>query len=233
MRTLILVPVIHTSADLGSLAKDVAKGGIAFSGGDIWEKHNSTVEGFWNIISDYFNSIDVSGMNIYQDGMIADGAIAQKIVEEAVKAGSRNYELLASLLGRGAVLLKAEDFNLVKEERDRLVAMTQSKSLTRTLIALIKYKLVKSRLLDKRDKFIAMTIDETLRQDERGILFIGAYHNVKGKLPCDIEIIEIKDTQKVREYQRLLPHCNKDRSRFEELSRYLISRGNCKTTSSR
>ena len=69
-----------------------------------------------------------------------------------------------------------------------------------------------------------VTIDETLRHGERGILFIGAYHNVKGKLPCDIEIIEIKDTQKIREYQRLLPYRNKDGSRFEELSRYLISK---------
>jgi hypothetical protein len=222
MRTLILLPIIHTSADLGSLAKDVTKGSIASFGEDIWKKHNAAVETFWGIISDYFDSIDVSGMKIYQDGMIADGEIAQRIVEEGVRSGSRNYELVASLLKRGAVLLKTEDFNLVKEERDRLVALTQAKSIIRTLIALIRYKLVKNRLLVKRDEFIAGKIGETLCHDEKGILFIGAYHNIKSKLPCDIKIIEIKDTQKVKEYQQLLPYCNKNRSRFEELRGYLV-----------
>lgn len=89
---------------------------------------------------------------------------------------------------------------------------------------IIKYKLVKNRLLNKRDKFIAKRINETLNQGERGIIFIGAYHNIKKRLPKDIRIIEIKDIEKVREYQKLLPFYNKNRERFEELGRYLISR---------
>ena len=64
MRTLIYVPVIHTSADLGSLAKDVTKRGIADLGKDIWEKHIAAVEKFWDVISDYFDSIDVQCDNI-------------------------------------------------------------------------------------------------------------------------------------------------------------------------
>jgi hypothetical protein len=223
MRTLILVPVIHTGADLGSLAKDVSKGSLASFGEDILKEHNSAVEKFWSVISNYFETVDASGMKIYQDGMLADGAMAQKIVEEALKSGSRNYEIVASLMKRGAVLIRTEDFNLLKEERDRLVAMTQAKSLISTLIALIKYKLAKLGLLNRRDEYIARRIAETLSHDEKGILFIGAYHNIKGRLPSDIKIIEIKDTRKVREYLQLLPHYNKYRSRFEELKQYLIS----------
>ena len=224
MRTLLLVPIIHTSADLGSLAKDVTKISVASFGADILEKHIASVEKFWAVISDYFASIDASGMKIYQDGMLADGEIAQKIVEEAVKAGSRNFEIVASLLKRGAILVRTEDFNLLKEERDKLLALTQSKSSIHALIALIKYKFAKTRLLNRRDEFIARRIGETLRHNEKGILFIGAYHNIKSRLPGDIEIIELKDTLKVREYQQLLPYCKKNKSRFEELGRYLVSR---------
>ena len=146
MRTLILVPVIHTSADLGSLAKDVTNRGIADLGEYIWEKHTAAVEKFWDVISDYFDSIDVSGMKIYQDGMVADGEVGQRIVEEGAKSGSRNYELVARLLKKGAILVKTEDFKLVKEELDRLVALPRAKSITHKLIAFIQYKLAKDRL---------------------------------------------------------------------------------------
>jgi len=223
MRTLIYVPVIHTSADLGSLANDVAKRGITDLGEDIWAKHKAVVETFWDAISVYFDSIDVSGMKIYQDGMIADGAVGQRIVEESAKSGSRNYELVASLLKRGAVLVKTEDFKLVKEERDRLVALTQARSLVQRITAYIKYMLVKSRLLRKRDKFIAKRIDEALSQHEVGIIFIGAYHNIKKRLPGDINVIEIKNTTRIREYQTLLPFYRKHKERFEELAKYLVS----------
>jgi len=223
MKYLIYVPIIHTTADLGSLAKYVSKRGIADLGEDLWELHRKTVDGFWDAISNYFDSIDVSGMKIYQDGMVADGEVGQEIVEEGVKSGSKNYELVSRLIKRGATLVKTEDFKLVREERDRLLAITQANSIIKKVFAFIKYKSVKNRLLNKRDKFIAKRITETLNQGERGIIFTGAYHNIKKRLSKDIQIKEIKDTQKVREYQKTLPFYNKNKERFEELSKYLVS----------
>lgn len=223
MRTLIYVPIIHTSADLGSLAKDVDRRGIADLGGQVWRAHMKAVEGFWGALSHYFDSIDVSGMRIYQDGMVADGEVGEKIVEEGLKSGSRNYELVSRLLKRGAIVVKTEDFNLVKEERDRLLAITQANSLREKLAAFVRYKSLKGRLLNKRDNFIARRIDETLPQGKTGIIFIGAYHNIKKRLPEEIQIIEIKDADKVREYHRLLPFYDKSKDRLEELDRYLVS----------
>jgi hypothetical protein len=246
MRTLFYVPIIHTSSDLGSLAKDVAKRGIVELGQEVWNEHLKTVEGFWNAILLYFMYIDALGLKIYQDGMVAEGEIGQKIVEEGARLGSKNYELVARLLKQGAILMKTEDFNLVKEERDRLLTLIQpslslwrsrpkAKSVTQKLIAFIKYKLVKNRLLNKRDRFIAQRINETLNDGERGVLFIGAFHNVKKFLPgpavanalaesADIQIKEIKDVQRVREYYRLLPFYHKHKEQSQELSRYLISK---------
>jgi len=227
MRKLIYVPIIHMSADMGSIAKQVDKRGIAGFGEEFWKRHRETISGFWNVISDYFDYIymDVCNrkkMKIYQDGMIAEREVAQRIVEEGIKSGSKNYELVLRLLKQGAVLVKTEDFKLVKEELDRLLAITKSKSTSKKLIAFIKYRLIKNRLLNKRDEFISGRIDETLNQDETGILFLGAYHNIKKKLPKDIQIIEVKDREKVMEYQKLVPFYNKNKERFEELSRYLI-----------
>jgi len=223
MRTLIYVPVIHTSADLGSMAKDISKRGIRDLGEEIWTKHRKTVEGFWDAISDYFDSIDVNGVKIYQDGMVAEDEVGKQIAEDTAKAGSKNYELILRLLQRGALLMKTEDFKLVKKEYDRLLAITQAKSITRKIIAFIKYKLVKAVLLNKRDAFIAKRIDETLGPDEKGILFIGAFHKIKKRLPKSIQVREIKDTDRVRTYQRLLPFHNKYREQFDKLGKYLAS----------
>ena len=224
MKALIYVPIIHMSSDMGSLAKDLNTRGIADLGEELWKEHIKTVGTFWNELSYYFDSVDVSGMKIYQDGMIAEGEVGQMIVQEGAKSGSKNYELVSELLKRGAILVKTEDFKLVKKERDRLIAITQAKSLPEKLIAFMKYKVTKNRLLNKRDEFIAGRVGETLNQDETGIIFIGAFHNIKERFPKDFRIMEIKDTEKVREYQKLIPFYNKNRERFEELGRYLISK---------
>jgi len=223
MRTLIYVPVIHTSADLGSIAKEVTKRGIRDLGQELWEKHRRTVEGFWDVISDYFDSIDVKDMKIYQDGMVAEDEVGKKIAEDTAKAGSKNYQLILKLLDRGAVLVKTEDFKLVKKEYDRLLAITQAKSITKKIIAFIKYKLVKVILLNRRDNFIANRIEQTLKADEKAILFIGAFHNIKKRLPKDIQIKEVKDAAKVKRYQKLLPFYNKKGKQFDELGKYLVS----------
>ena len=223
MKTLIYVPIIHTSADLGSLAKYVAKRGIADLGQEFWEEHKKTVDKFWETISDYFDSIDVSGMKIYQDGMVAEGEVGQKIVKESLAAGSKNYEIIDNLLKRGAILVKTEDFNLVKKEYKKLLAITHAKSIISKLTAFIRYKLTKNKLLNKRDEFIAKRIVETSKHSGKGILFIGAYHNIKTKLLEKFRIIEVKDVNRVRKYQRLLPIYNKYPEQFQEVSKYLAS----------
>jgi len=223
VRTLIYVPIIHTAADLGSMAKDITKRGVSNLGEEIWTKHRETVDGFWDTISGYFESLDVKGMKIYQDGMIGDGELGERIVQDTAKAGSKNYQLVSRLLERGAILTKTEDFKLVKQEYDSLLAIIQAKSTIRKIMAFIRYKLVKNRLLNKRDAFIAKRIDQTLKPDEQGILFIGALHKIKKRLPKSIQVREIKDADKVRRYQRLLPFCSKYRRQFEKLSRYIVS----------
>lgn len=224
MRTLIYIPIIHTSADMGSLAEEVTKRGIRDLGSEIWSKHEETVLRFWDVIIKYFDSLEVSVFKIYQDGMVAEGEIGQKIVEEGVRSGSKNYEVIARLLQKGSILIKTEDFCLVSKERDSLIKIMQGKTAVEKLIAIIKYKITKNRLLKERDRYIAGRIAETLHQGERGIVFIGAYHDLKKRLPEDIKIIEIKDTERVREYQRLLPFYHKhNKERIKELGRYLIS----------
>lgn len=224
MKTLLFVPIIHSSADLGSLAEDVAKKGISGLGEAVWKAHQRTVHGFWDAIIEYFSSLDVSGMLIYQDGMVADGEIGEKIVKAGVRSGSKNFELVAELQKRGATLVKTEDFNLVKEEHDHVLKLIQARTEVEKLQAVRRYTSIKASLLHRRDGFIARRIHETLHEGRTGILLLGAYHDIEPALPEDIRIVELKNAHKIREYKDLLPFSSKNRQRFEELGDYLVSK---------
>lgn len=222
MRTLLYVPIIHMEADLGSLAENATKRGISELGKERWDKHKETISLFWDSIIRYFDSVEVSGFRLYQDGMIAEGDTALMLVKEAIKSGSKNYELLMRLLQRGAMLEKTEDLLFVKEERDYLLKLTKARTAAEKLTAYVKYRLAKDHLLTKRDRFIADRINRTLREGDNGILFIGAYHNVMPMLDKDIVVKEIKETKKVRDYQKIFLR-GKNNERVETLSGYLIS----------
>jgi hypothetical protein len=224
MRTLLCVPIIHTSADLGSLAPEVHRRGVKNFGNDAWEAHLGTIDAFWDALDAYFDSIPVAGAKVFQDGMIADGELGLRIIQEVEKAGSKNHRLVSKLLQRGAILMRTEDFALVKKERDRLLKIIQAKTTVRKFLGLIAYKLSKKKLLRQRDESIARRINQTLGEGETGILFIGAYHTIMPRLARDILIREIKDVGKIREYQSLLPAQEKNKNRFEDLSRYLAAK---------
>jgi len=211
------------SADLGTLAPAMDKRGIVELGKDLWLRHKETIAHFWNSIAEFFDSLGVKGYKIYQDGLIANGEMGMRIVEEGVKEGSKNYEVISGLLKRGASLVRTEDLHLVKKEYDSISKIVRSKSSGGKIVASLRYKLIQNKLLKERDDFIAKRIDETLGDGETGILFIGAYHDVIPQLPVDIEIREVKKAERVKEYQRLLSNPGRDKEHFKQLTEYLVS----------
>jgi len=227
MRTLIYVPIIHSIADMGSLGKELKAKSVSELGENVWKKHTNTVNGYWEAIESYFENIDIyiKGINVYQDGMFVDGEIANKIINDGIMSGSKNSAIVANLIKRGAILIKTEDFNMIKEEYDGLQSILKSNTNIKKLFLLIRYKIYKPILLFRRDKFIARRIAETLGQGETGILFIGAYHHVMKKLPNDITVIELKEVARIRKYQQTIQSNSKNKEQqLEQLSQYLIKK---------
>ncbi len=220
MRKLLYAPLIHGSADLGSMASSVDEKGVAMHGEERWEEHKRTISGFWDSIESYMDSLEVTDFQIYQDGLAADGSLGQRIVKEAARKGSRNYQIVERLMARGARIVKTEDITTVLKEVELIKKIAQSKSFPGRLSAALKYELAKKRLLDERDEFIAKTINDSLVRN--GILFIGAFHNVIPKLASDIVVEEVKVKEKVEEYQRSFLLRGKQ-ERVEELTRYLVA----------
>lgn len=222
MRKLIYVPIIHVSADLGDIASEVNKRGRISFGEEYWKKHKETILGFWDSIARYFESLDAKNFKIYQDGLVADGDVGLKIVSDGVKKGSKNYEIVSQLISQGAYLVKTEDFSLVKKEYNYIIKIAKAKKFVKKLIAALNYKFHKNKLLRERDEFIAKTIDNTLGEGESSVLFLGAQHEIISKLPEDIEIKELKEREKIKNYQKNILS-KKDKEKLNQLADYLIS----------
>lgn len=223
MRKLLYVPVIHVDPDLGSIASTIDKRSAEICGRQRWEKHKQTLTTFWDEIEEYFKKLDARNLKIYQDGLMTDGDLGQKIIEEGASKGSRNYRIVLDLIKRGGEIRKTEDIALLKEEYAQILKLAQSKSLWERTTAYIGYRFHRDRLMDKRDRFIARIMNETLKDGETGVLFMGAYHDVLPHLAEDVVVEEVKKCEKVRDYFKILISGGDD-GRFNQLAEYLMSK---------
>ena len=118
MRSLIYVPIIHSLADMGSMVNELREKSILRLGENAWQNHTKTITGYWDAIESWCSNpgLKISGMKIYQDAMFVDDGMAMNILAEWVRSGSRNSAVVVNLLSRGAILVKTEDFAMVKAE---------------------------------------------------------------------------------------------------------------------
>jgi len=222
MKKLLYVPIIHMEADLGSIASVIDKRSSQICGKAHWDKHKKTVSEFWDSIATFFDRLNTPDLKIYQDGLMVDGKLGKRIIEEGAGKGSKNYQIILKLMEKGAKIMKTEDIHLLKKEYDSLIRLSQTKSPIERILAYTGYKLHKNPLMEKRDKFIAQRINETLQDGEVGTLFIGVYHNVLPRIPENIMVYEVKERSKVKAYFDELIW-GKNEKKFNQLAQYLIS----------
>ncbi len=209
MRRLLYVPIVHEGADLGSAGPAVERGSSARAGAERWARHQEVVRQLWEQVDAYLRTFDPRRLALYQDGLPAEGAVGRRIVEEAARRGSANYRLILRLLDDGARLVKTEAPELLLEEHARSMSAQHGGRREES-----------DRLLARRDAFIAATINNTLRDDETGVLFIGAQHRVTPGLAVDIAIEMVKDPRRIQRYMAAVV-MGDDPSGFEALAEYV------------
>jgi len=196
MRRLIHVPIMHEQADLGSLGAVLAARGTTMVGAERWARHETMLATFWEQVRRYLLGLEVRRLVIDQDGLPAGGELGRRIVAEAARRGSKNYRVILDLLERGAQLRQTEDPSLLLLEHANLSsALSAAAPGTGE-----QYRATREALLRRRDAFIARMVNETLRADEIGVLFLGANHEVGPLLAPDIVLEPLVDPQAVRRY---------------------------------
>ena len=177
-RKLLIVPILHTKEDMGSLGNHLP----------ITDGYTSMVSNFWQEVKErvkqYINGI--TRVKVYQDGLPdTQKEFVEKIIS---KVQSPNYELLRSLKEKGAKVFGTEDPELLKREYKFITQILEVQDEIKKKKLKQAYENQAGELLAKRDTYIANRIDKTLSNGELGILFIGAAHAIEEKLPADIQV---------------------------------------------
>lgn len=215
MRRLIYIPIVHSDADMGSMSESLKEVYMKQYGRQKWTQRTKIVEKIWKEIEKKISllPLDYAKVKIYQDGLPKCGRELD-IAKSAAAGGSKNYQLVLHLVEKGAQLIGTEDPNLLIQEYNQLRntldnlqgthRVRGALGATRPRPALAgraglpkKRKLPHSHsasetavetFVSQRDKYIALRIDETLRDGETGFLFVGVVHRVNEMLPSDIQI---------------------------------------------
>jgi hypothetical protein len=188
-RRLVWIPIIHTQVDQGSMSESIRKLYVRKQGQRKWDQHVRAIEKKWSQIEVSIDDLNLSysSVRLYQDGLPVCGQEAA-IVDELARAGSRNHGLLLKLVGKGARLTGTESPELLLEEYELARHVLVSLESHRGSAAASSQRERSKSLLERRDRFIARRIDETLEPNETGLLFLGLLHSLKGYLPPDISV---------------------------------------------
>lgn len=189
MRQLIYVPVIHSEADMGTVAEPHKKEFTDQFGVCVWNEHIKAVDEMWEGIRKRLSKLDVdhSRVRVYQDGLPLCGR-EMDIVRDVAAQGSQNHRLVLFLVERGASLEGTEDVQLLLEEYRYIQAITSELGPAGRREKAKSLGVQRKLLLRRRDRFIARRIDETLKESETGILFAGMAHQIDKYLANDIQV---------------------------------------------
>ncbi len=114
--------------------------------------------------------------------------VAGKKGFEAIKGlNKKSYQITRTLSQKGAVLEAVEDGDLVRESMDWARCLAIYPQSERALRKISQFYV---EVMQKRDAYITKRIDDTLKNNEIGILFIRENNNLK--FPSDIEIFRVQ-----------------------------------------
>ena len=191
-RRIVHIPILHSPADMGSMAEGLASAIIDRFGRRHWDEYLVLLDGFWQTVRAELEGLglDYQQVDLYQDGLPVCGKELE-LVKKAAAAGSENHQLLLDLAAQGATLMGAEDPKLLLDEyRDMKAALKDHPRATCTPEQTSETSQYRQTLL-KRDAYIGRRIDESLRPGRTGILFLGMMHNVEPFLPADIVVTRL------------------------------------------
>jgi hypothetical protein len=187
-RRLIWIRILHSPSDLGSVGKKLQQLYVQRTSHEDWDQHIRTVDDAWRRIRQVIEQLhlDYPAVRVYQDGL-PQCAYEMKIIQELAASGSQNHQILLDLAQRGATIVGTECPELLLEEYALV-----NQSLSRLLSADAdqpspEHEEQKKSVLERRDRFIAQRVDETLKPGEVGLIFLGLLHSLEQFLPPDIK----------------------------------------------
>lgn len=154
-----------------------------------WDGHQRAIEEMWSGLSRRVHELNLNwpSVRIYQDGLPVC-AQERDMVQDMAGRGSHNFILIRSLLEKGAQVEGTESPFLLLKEYDNMKKLAQITTDAGKLASRTTFNEAQAELLSKRDRYIRSRINQTLKSEETGLLFIGLLHRVDQGLAKDIEV---------------------------------------------
>lgn len=172
---------------------------LIFSGKDAPPEYVERFNRYWEQASQHIANLE-SKMNkvshVYHESIAMAGESGLEIME---KLNSASYQIVRDKCQAGAILEETEDKELAEETMDWQRCL---------FIGFVSQKVAKMvtefclEALRKRYDYIVRRIDDTLKPDEAGILFIQEGH--LAQFPPDIEVFSVAPPalDEIRRWQR-------------------------------
>jgi len=142
---------------------------------------------YWDDVERRINDLETklgSINRIYHELIDAGGEKGMEIIK---KLNEGSYQIIKRFLKKGARLEATEDQALIKENMDWGRCLATNPETPKVLTKVSEFYL---QTVQKRDEYIAKRVNETLKSNEMGVLFIRENNNVK--FSSDIEIFRIR-----------------------------------------
>lgn len=141
---------------------------------------------YWNQVEDKIGALEMKlgkVARIYHELLPAGGEEGVKVVKEI---NEKSYEIIKNRLDKGAQLEVTEEGELLTEIMDWSRCLAVGLQSQKAFTTVYQSYTEKSK---QRNEHIARRIDETLKADEIGILFMREGHQVQ--FPEDIQVLYI------------------------------------------
>ncbi len=144
------------------------------------------LEAYWNEVKSRLDDLGSKVgkiAKIYHELIDEEG---EKGLKKIKKLNGKSYRIAKRYVDKGAELQATEDMNLVRESMDWIRCLAVNLQSEKALSKISQFYV---EAMQKRDEFIAKRINETLKEDESGIIFIRENNSVK--FSSDIEIFRV------------------------------------------
>jgi len=188
-RTLVYIPIVHSQADMGSLGQSIHRSHLHRKGKTVSKRKAAAIDQIWANIESAIERLHLvyPKVRLYQDGLPVCGRELD-IVQDLAESGSRNHQLLLSMIKKGAILMGTESAELLIKEYELYKSIINTSNIYPVSKMKPPQKALSESVLKARDHYIAQHINQTLCAGETGILFLGMLHASEPFFSADIQI---------------------------------------------
>jgi hypothetical protein len=160
-----------------------------FTEKDLDNDLKNSIEQFWSQVNSQIADLERTGKisHIFFESITKDGKLGLEMVK---KVSQQSYDIIKEKIDKGAKLVLIENDELLNEFLDWSICLSVIRKSQKVFNQVLEFH---QEVKDRRNKEIAKKIDETLKNNESGLLVMTDENRlqIQPNLPSDIQVFLI------------------------------------------